>query len=122
MAKARSVPAITANATPSRTASTAAAAAARASTILLRGVLIDLEQSTMMISAELDAAAGPSASAEVTVTMALTSCPPAGRYSFWKTSTVNLGAPLAACWEGGPVDASPGMNGDHRPGPEVNPV
>ena len=45
------VPAMTANPTPSRTTSTAAAVAARASAILVRGYSIDPEQSMMMISA-----------------------------------------------------------------------
>ena len=45
------MPAITANATPSRITSTAAAVAARASAILVRGLPIDPEQSMMMISA-----------------------------------------------------------------------
>src|SRR5215813_8241550 len=94
------VPATTANATPSRITSTAAAVAARASAILVCGDLIDPEQSMMMISAMPAPAAAdgvsdrPSAdpvSGEVTVTMALTSSPPSGRYSFWETSTVKSG-------------------------------
>jgi hypothetical protein len=77
------VPATTANATPSRITSTAAAVAARASAILVRGLPIDPEQSTMMISALSASAAGPAVPADVTVTTALTSRPPSGRYSFW---------------------------------------
>src|SRR5260221_12810826 len=52
----------------------------------------------MMISARpppSGAASWPGAwpvSGAVTVTIALTSRPPAGRYSFWKTSTVKLGS------------------------------
>src|SRR5690242_4400301 len=71
----------------------AAAVAARACSILVRGDLIDPEQSTMMISAPLvlaDDAASPSAGA-VTVMMALTSSPPTARYSFWEISTVKSG-------------------------------
>ena len=67
--------------------------AARASAILVCGYSIDPEQSMMMISALAGAPAAtagiPAASAEeVTVTMALTSRPPSGRYWFWSTSTV----------------------------------
>jgi hypothetical protein len=53
----------------------------------------------MMISAALAAAAGPSAAepADDTVTMALTSQAPSGRYSFWKTSTVKSGALIVEC-------------------------
>ncbi len=93
--QARLVPAITANKTPSRTTSTAAAVAARASAILVCGYSIDPEQSMMMISALLAAAPpGPppgraaTPGPEATVTMALTSRPPSGRYWFWSTSTV----------------------------------
>src|SRR5215470_1038855 len=94
------VPATTANATPSRITSTTAAVAARASAILVCGDLIDPEQSMMMISATPPPASAAGASdlppadpvpAEVTVTMALTSSPPSGRYSFWETSTVKSG-------------------------------
>src|SRR5215831_1996221 len=98
MGCALSVPAITANATPSRITSTAAAVAARASAILVCGDLMDPEQSTMMISALPESAAGPAsrpspeaAAGDVTVTMALTSSPPSGRYSFWEISTVKSG-------------------------------
>jgi hypothetical protein len=49
--QARLVPAMTENRTPSRTTSTAAAVAARASAILVCGYSIDPEQSMMMISA-----------------------------------------------------------------------
>ena len=82
--------ATTAKATPSRITSTAAAVAARACSILVRGDLIDPEQSMMMISAppELAPEAGSPVSGEVTVMMALTSSPPSGRYSFWEMSTV----------------------------------
>ncbi len=79
------VPAITANATPSRMTSTAAAVAARASAILLGGAFIEPEQSTMMISALSAPGAGAAETvpAVATVTTALTSRPPSGRYSFW---------------------------------------
>src|SRR5580692_10694021 len=96
------VPATTANRTPSRTTSTAAAVAARASAIFVCGYSIDPEQSMMMISA---APSGPSAAdaapagpapvspaasaADATVTIALASRPPSGRYWFWSTSMVN---------------------------------
>jgi hypothetical protein len=62
------------------------------------GAPIDPEQSTMMISAALATSSCPLAAepAEVTVTMALTSRAPAGRYSFWKTSTVKSGALIVA--------------------------
>ena len=91
-----SVPATTANATPSRITSTAAAVAARASAILVCGDLMDPEQSMMMISALpwSAAAAGRPPSSDVddvTVTMALMSSPPSGRYSFWEISTVKSG-------------------------------
>ena len=82
--RAAVLPAITANATPSRITSTAAAVAVRASAILVRGLPIDPEQSMMMISAPADpAAASGTDSPEVTVITALTSWPPSGRYSFW---------------------------------------
>jgi hypothetical protein len=73
--------------------------ASRAWAIFSDGMAIDPEQSTMMISAAPAAAAGLSAveQADVTDTMALTSRTPAGRYSFWKTSTVNSDTPIAAC-------------------------
>ncbi len=100
--QARLVPAMTENRTPSRTTSTAAAVATRASAILLCGYSIDPEQSMMMISAlpsgpaPADAApAGPgpvspaASAADATVTMALASRPPSGRYWFWSTSMVN---------------------------------
>ena len=78
------LPAITANATPSRITSTAAAVAARASAILVRGLPIDPEQSMMMISAPAtSSAATGTLSPDVTVMTALTSWPPAGRNSFW---------------------------------------
>ena len=92
---------MTENRTPSRTTSTAAAVAARASAILVCGYSMDPEQSMMMISALLSgpsladtAPAGPgpaspaAPAADATVTMALTSRPPSGRYWFWSTSTV----------------------------------
>src|SRR5262249_14758074 len=83
------VPAITANATPSRIASIAAAVATRASAILDCGAPIDPEQSMMMTSApSVLAVAAGGVSGEVTVTIALTSLPPTDRYSFWKTWTV----------------------------------
>src|SRR5215469_9070468 len=94
------VPATTANPTPSRITSTAAAVAARASAILVCGDLIDPEQSMIMISAMPPPASAAGASdrppadpvsGEVTVTIALTSSPPSGRYSFWATSTVKSG-------------------------------
>src|SRR5215467_2199529 len=90
MGTAFSVPAITAKATPSLITSTAAAVAARACSILVRGDLIDPEQSMMMISAppELVVVAARPVSGDVTVMMASTSSPPAGRYSFWEISTV----------------------------------
>ncbi len=81
------LPATTANVTPSRIASMATAAACRAAAILPRPA-IDPEQSIMMISAPPGSSSGArSSSADVTVTIALTSRPPSGRYSFWKTST-----------------------------------
>jgi hypothetical protein len=54
------------------------------------------EQSTMMISAPdwipaASAAGVPAVSAAVTVMMALTSCAPSARYSFWSISTVKPG-------------------------------
>src|SRR5216683_1487141 len=100
---ALSVPEITAKATPSRITSTAAAVAWRASAILVRGALIDPEQSIMMISAEPSPLVGPALadpapaeSEDVTVTTALTSRPPSGMYSFWKMSTVKSGWLIAA--------------------------
>ena len=91
------VPATIANRAPSLMTSTAADVAARAARILSGGKSIDPEQSTMMISAlpsALSCAGGApsvgSASA-VTVTTALTSRPPTGRYGFWSICTVNPG-------------------------------
>ena len=78
------LPAITANATPSRITSTAAAVAARASAILVRGLPMDPEQSMIMISAPATSSATSGAlSPEVTVMTALTSWALSGRYSFW---------------------------------------
>jgi hypothetical protein len=53
----------------------------------------------MMISAALAGEADPSVRepADVTVTIALTSRAPPGRYSFWKTSTVKSGALIVEC-------------------------
>jgi len=78
-----SVPAITAKATPSRITSTAGGG--RAASRSCSGTLIDPEQSMMMISALSVTAAGAAAAvpAVVTVTIALTSRVPSGRYSFW---------------------------------------
>jgi hypothetical protein len=66
---------------------------------LVFGSSIDHEQSTIMISAKLAGNAGPSAMepADVTVTMALASRAPSGRYSFWKMSTVKSGALTMEC-------------------------
>jgi hypothetical protein len=79
--------------------SMAAAVARRAWISFFHGVAIDKEQSTMMISAALAGPVIPSAAepADVTVTMALTSRVPSGRYSFWKTSTVKSGALILEC-------------------------
>src|SRR5215467_5022829 len=81
-----------ANQTPSLIMSTAAAVAAHACTILLIGIPIELERSTMMISALPPAAPGSHGGALLTsavrVTIALTSCPPVGRYGLWSMSTV----------------------------------
>jgi hypothetical protein len=62
--------------------SMAAAVARRAWISFFHGVAIDKEQSTMMISAALAGPVIPSAAepADVTVTMALTSRVPSGRY------------------------------------------
>jgi class 3 adenylate cyclase len=89
----------TANAVPSRMTSMAAAVASRAWVSLVFGSSIDQEQSMMMISAAPAGDAGPSATepADVTVTMALTSRAPSGRYSFWKISTVKSGALIVEC-------------------------
>ena len=75
----------------------AAAVASRAWISFVFGSSIDQEQSTMMISAALAGPVIPSAAepADVTVTMALTSRAPSGKYSFWKTSTVKSGALIA---------------------------
>lgn len=51
---------------------------------------MDPEQSTMMISAAL-ASLTATVSPDVTVTIALTSWPPSGRYSFWKISMEKSG-------------------------------
>jgi hypothetical protein len=84
-AAARSEPAITAKATPSRITSMAAAVARRASAILVCGAPIEPDRSMMMISAlPLPwAGAAASVSGEVTVMTALTSRPPSGMCSFW---------------------------------------
>ncbi len=86
------VPATTANPTPSRITSTAAAAARRASAMFAPD--IDPERSMMMISAAPSPSAAPAGDppADVTVMTALTSRPPTGRYLFWKVWTVNSGA------------------------------
>jgi hypothetical protein len=83
-----------ANHTPSLITSTAAAVAVRAWVIFRPA--IEKEQSTMMISALPPGApgSGSAVSAEtsaVTVTIALTSRPPEGRYAFWSMSTVKPG-------------------------------
>ncbi len=90
---AKLVPAMTANHTPSRTTSTAAAVAVRAWVILLCGTSIHPEQSMMMISALPDpaTAATPGVPSDVTVATALTSRAPSWRYWLWSTSTVNAG-------------------------------
>ena len=100
--QARFVPAMTANQVPSRITSMAAAVAARASAILVCGYSIDPEQSMMMISAlpcwppDGPAPENPVASAaDVTVTIALTSRPPSGRYWFWSTSMVKPDSVMA---------------------------
>ena len=100
---ARLVPAMTENMTPSRTTSTAAAVATRASAILVCGYSIDPEQSMMMISALPPGSvpAGPglvspaAPAADATVTMALTSRPLSGRYWFWSTSMVKPDSVMA---------------------------
>src|SRR5215472_11950697 len=97
MGRARLVPAMIANHTPSLITSNAATVAARALTILLSGKLIDPERSTMTISAL--PTAGPGSSpvwSAVTVTIALTSRPPVGRYGLWSMSTVNPSRPVMA--------------------------
>ena len=83
--RASSVPATTANSTPSRSVSMAAAVACFADDSLVRGTCIEPEQSTMITSAAPpDEAAGPvGAPVAVTVTIAFTSVAPADRYSFW---------------------------------------
>src|SRR5579872_554870 len=105
--QARLVPAITENRTPSRTTSIAAAVAARASAILVCGYSIDPEQMMMMSalpSGPSPADTGPAwwgpdspaaSAADVTVTMALTSRPPSGRYWFWSTSMLKPDAGMA---------------------------
>src|SRR5262249_14007167 len=92
-------PATTANAVPSRMTSMAAAVASRAWISFAMGMPMDPEQSMMMISAALTGDGGPSGTepTDETVTMALTTRALPGRYSFWKTSTVNPGALIAAC-------------------------
>jgi hypothetical protein len=78
-------PAMTANATPSRSASMAVMVAFFASEILVTGLAIEPEQSTMTTCAALGGVA-PARSPEplaVTVTTASTTVPPAGRYWFW---------------------------------------
>src|SRR6476619_3888734 len=81
----------TANHVSSTRASIAAAAATRADEILVCGEAIDPDVSTMMISAAPppDDPAAP-ALAHETVTIAWTSVASAGRYSFSKTSAVQL--------------------------------
>src|SRR5215469_1583356 len=88
------LPAITANATPSRMTSIAAAVASRAWISFVIGAAIEPEQSTMMISAASAGGDWPAAAvpADVTVTMAFTSRASAGRYSLWKISTEKSGA------------------------------
>ncbi len=99
------VPATIANHDPSLMTSTAADVAARACAIL-SFASIDPEQSTMMISALPPAAAGPPGASPVasavTVTTALTSRPPTGRYGFWSMSTVNPGRLVIALSSCGP--------------------
>jgi hypothetical protein len=91
------VPATTAKATPSRIVSIAAAVASRALRIVAGGRPIEPEQSTITTTAAAGAAPGTCPGsrvadgmppevpqpAKVTVTMARTSRPPSGRYSFW---------------------------------------
>ncbi len=89
------MPAITAKETPSRRASIATAVASRALRIFVGGYSIDPEQSTMSTTPAFGVARAPVAEpdsgwppvvpppVEVTVTTALTSRPPSGRYSFW---------------------------------------
>src|ERR1700678_1341607 len=91
-AQAVLVPATTANAVPSCNTSMAAHTAVRADAIFIEGTSIDPEQSTMMISADLDSSAGAGAMSadEVTVTTAFTVRPPSGRNWFWSMSTVKL--------------------------------
>src|SRR5690242_8106243 len=77
---------------PSLITSTAAGVAAHACTTLLIGIPIECERSMMMISAL--SPAGPGSSplwSAVTVTTALTSRPPAGRYGLWSMPTVKPG-------------------------------
>jgi hypothetical protein len=76
---------MTANSTPSRRVSMAAAVATFAAVSLVRGTCIEPEQSTMITSAAPPVAvAGPvGAPVAVTVTIAFTSVAPAERYSFW---------------------------------------
>jgi hypothetical protein len=71
------VPAITANATPSRTCAIASAAARRAA--LIRSPDIDVEQSRMMISRASAGGAATGVSGARTVMIASTRPTPAGR-------------------------------------------
>lgn len=88
--RARAVPATMAKWTPSRSVSTAACAAFRASWILPKDM--DPEVSTMITSAAWAVGAAPSAGPEdSTVRIACTSVPPTGRYLFWSTRIVNRG-------------------------------
>ena len=57
--------------------------ASRAALIFASGAPIEPEVSAITISAASGWPAGPPAPSEVTVTTALTSEPPSGRYSFW---------------------------------------
>src|SRR5690242_3154335 len=88
-----SVPAITANDTPSSMVSIAAHVASRAARIFAPpSSFIEPLQSMMMISTWWGApAAGPGGPpVDLTVTTASTTSASAARYSFWKTSTPNV--------------------------------
>jgi hypothetical protein len=88
---ATSPPATTANCTPSRMPSMAAAAALRAARMRVEGALIEPEVSTIRTSAAWPAAGPPEPAPPlaVTVTMASIVVAPSARYSFWNTSSEN---------------------------------
>ena len=77
------MPAITAKRTSSRMQSIATCVASRAARILRFGAPIEPDASMIRITAASGVPAGPPEPSEVMVTIALTSVPPSGRYSFW---------------------------------------